>query len=336
MSNIDIRKLFEDYLRTQSVHRAGEIHGTSGETARRLMVSSGYKLLRSKWTKEEDRLVLSLSKTKTAKEIGSVLGRSKASVDVRISRLNRGLKLPSSPNRIISCRACGKNFWSFEPETKYCSIDCSSKSDNVIKNLQRMGAKKRIFFSEKNCVTCGKPFMPTSKTPTKTHCGIKCATRDPEVNKRKISTLRANPFAIKTGYASCKRGWAEIGGKKIFFRSSWEENYAHYLQWLKGLGEIQDWDHEPDTFWFDAIKRGVRSYLPDFKVITAKGETEYHEVKGWMDSKSKTKIKRMAKYHPLVKMVIIDSNRYKALERTVSGLVPSWSKKPLVKRKRRR
>lgn len=198
-----------------------------------------------------------------------------------------------------------------------------------------MGAKKRIFFSEKNCVTCKKPFMPTSKSPNKTHCGIKCATLDPEVNKRKIATLRANSFAIKTGYTSCKRGWAEIGGKRIFFRSSWEENYARYLEWLKGLKEIQDWDHEPDTFWFDRIKRGVRSYLPDFKVITTKGETEYHEVKGWMDSKSKTKIKRMAKYHPSVKMVIIDSNRYKALERTVSGLVPKWSIKKSVKKKKR-
>lgn len=335
MLNIDVEKLFEDYLKTQSVHRAAEIHGTSGESARRLMVNSGYKLLRSKWTKKEDGLVLSLSKTKTAKEIGSILGRSKASVDVRISRLNRGLKLPNSPNKIVYCKECRKGFLSFDKNRKYCSINCTTKSDDILKNIRTTGPKKRIFFSEKNCITCGKPFMPTSKSPNKTHCGIKCATRDPEVNKRKIATLRANPFAIKTGYTSCKRGWAKIGGKKIFFRSSWEENYARYLEWLKGLKEIQDWEHEPDTFWFDGIKRGVRSYLPDFKVTTKNGEIEYHEVKGWMDSKSKTKIKRMAKYHPSVKMVIIDTNRYKSLERTVSGLVPKWSiKKPAKKKKR--
>lgn len=336
MLNIDVDKLFEDYLKTKSVHRAAKMHGTTGETARRMMVRSGYKLLRSSWSKEEEELIFKLRGKKTAREIAKILGRSKASVDQRFSQIGRGLDLKNTPNKIIACGVCGKKFWSFDSKTKHCSIDCSSKSDKVINNLKRIGSQRRIFFSERNCVTCGKPFMPTSKSPAKTHCGIKCATRDPEVNKRKITTLRANPFAIKTGYTSCKRGWAEIGGKKIFFRSSWEENYARYLEWLKGVGEIQDWEHEPDTFWFDGIKRGVRSYLPDFKVITARGETEYHEVKGWMDSKSKTKIKRMAKYHPSVKMVIIDSNRYKALERTVSGLVPKWSKKPVAKKKRRR
>lgn len=336
MLNIDVDKLFEDYLKTKSVHRAAEMHNISGETARRMMIRAGYKLLRSSWSKEEEEIIFKLRGKKTAKEIAGILGRSKASVDQRFSQIGRGLDLKNTPNRIIACGVCGKEFWSFEPETRYCSIDCSSKSDGVINNLKKMGREKRIQFSERKCLTCGKMFMPTSSAPKKSHCGPSCAMRDPEVNKRKVMSLRANPFATKTSFTFCKRGWAEIGGKKIFFRSSWEENYAHYLQWLKGLGEIQDWDHEPDTFWFDAIKRGVRSYLPDFKVITAKGETEYHEVKGWMDSKSKTKIKRMAKYHPSVKMVIIDSNRYRALERTVSGLVPNWSKKPVAKKRRRR
>src|SRR4051812_46374772 len=69
------------------------------------------------------------------------------------------------------------------------------------------------------------------------------------------------------------------------------------------------WEYEPDTFWFEKIKRGVRSYLPDF--IDMNG-TSYHEVKGWMDPKSVTKIKRMANY-PAVKLVVITGKEYKSV-----------------------
>jgi hypothetical protein len=95
-------------------------------------------------------------------------------------------------------------------------------------------------------------------------------------------------------YNRVKRGTIEIGGKTFFARSSWEANIAAYLQFLKEHNEILDWEHEPETFWFEKIKRGVRSYLPDFKVTKNDGSFYFAEVKGWMDDKSKTKIKRMA------------------------------------------
>ncbi len=49
-------------------------------------------------------------------------------------------------------------------------------------------------------------------------------------------------------------------------RSTWEMNYAHYLDWLKKKKEIKKWEYEPDTFWFKNIRRGTCSYLPDFKI----------------------------------------------------------------------
>lgn len=80
----------------------------------------------------------------------------------------------------------------------------------------------------------------------------------------------------------------------IYVRSRWEANYARYLNWLKSLGEIRDWKYEPDTFEFADIKRGTRFYTPDFKITEKNGETVYHEVKGWLDQRSATKLKRMA------------------------------------------
>jgi len=120
-----------------------------------------------------------------------------------------------------------------------------------------------------------------------------------------------------------KSGWREIKGKRYYFRSRWEFNYALYLDFLKEKEFIIDWEFEPDTFWFEQIKRGVRSYLPDFK-IHGKSGIIYHEVKGWMDDKSKTKLKRMAKYYPDVKLVVIDSKKYNEIKKNMSGILKGW------------
>lgn len=124
--------------------------------------------------------------------------------------------------------------------------------------------------------------------------------------------------------ASWKAGWREVGDKRNYFRSRWEANYARYLEWLRLAGEIADWLHEPDVFWFDGIKRGCVSYLPDFKVTERCGTVVYHEVKGWMDDRSKTKIRRMAKYHPGVTLIVVGAKQYREIERKVSALIDGW------------
>ena len=129
---------------------------------------------------------------------------------------------------------------------------------------------------------------------------------------------------MKPSPVKFKAAWHVIGGKRNYYRSGAESNYAYYLEWLKCQKQISDWEHEPHTFWFDGIKRGVVSYLPDFRVIEMSGAVVYHEVKGFMDSRSMTKIKRMAKYHPTVKLIVIDSKGYRALAKSVSSFVPGW------------
>jgi hypothetical protein len=127
--------------------------------------------------------------------------------------------------------------------------------------------------------------------------------------------------AVKFGW---KQGWREVGGKRKFFRSAWEYNYALYLEFVKCKGRIKEWEHEVETFWFDDIKRGTRSYLPDFKITENNGNFTYHEVKGFYDAKSKTKIKRMAKFYPNVKLLIIDAVWFKANSKKLKGLLPNW------------
>lgn len=71
------------------------------------------------------------------------------------------------------------------------------------------------------------------------------------------------------------------------------------------MGIIKGWEHEPKCFWFNEIKRGTRSYLPDFKVSLHDGSHYWVEVKGYFDSKSLTKIKRFRKYYPQEKLVVV-------------------------------
>lgn len=123
--------------------------------------------------------------------------------------------------------------------------------------------------------------------------------------------------------ATWKAGWREIGDRRVYFRSRWEANYARYLQWLKERGDILEWEYEPTTFWFEAIKRGVRSYKPDFRVHELNGSKPLHEVKGWMDARSKTTLKRMAKYHPQETIILVRDKDMRALSR-FAALIPDW------------
>lgn len=111
----------------------------------------------------------------------------------------------------------------------------------------------------------------------------------------------------------------------IYFRSGWEANYARYLEFLKSRKEIYKWEFEPDTFWFNEIKRGCRSYLPDFKIWDKKNSKPYYvEVKGYMDSRSKTKLKRMKKYYPDVRIDLVTKKEYTEIKDKLSRLIKNW------------
>ncbi len=120
-------------------------------------------------------------------------------------------------------------------------------------------------------------------------------------------------------------GSITIGENMFFARSSWEANCAAYFEFLKQRGDIKSWQHEPKTFWFEKIKRGVRSYLPDFFIEVNENESYFVEVKGYMDSKSLTKLRRMKIYYPAIKIEVIDGKRYNAIKKT-SYLYPDWGK----------
>lgn len=122
-------------------------------------------------------------------------------------------------------------------------------------------------------------------------------------------------------WMNIKRGYYNINGKEIFFRSKMEANYALYLNFLVKQKQYLKWEYEPDVFIFGKIKFGTRSYRPDFKIMNNDNSYEYHEVKGWMTAKSETQIKRMTKYYPEIKLVIIDHSTYRDIRRKIGKML---------------
>lgn len=128
---------------------------------------------------------------------------------------------------------------------------------------------------------------------------------------------------FKGGYSRARGGRrADLGD--VYFRSAWEANYARYLNFLVQRGEVLRWDYEPKTLTFDHIKRGTRAYIPDFRVEKPDGSHEWHEVKGWMDAKSKTRLARMARCYPDELVIVVDGNWFRTANKTLARLIPYW------------
>lgn len=155
--------------------------------------------------------------------------------------------------------------------------------------------------------------------------------RSPEETQRRSDLMVARVAAGKMRGGGYSRG---AGGRREdlagrYFRSSWEANYARLLNWMMARGELVSWEYEPKTFVFEAIRRGTRAYTPDFKVTFSDGQAEWHEVKGWLDQKSRTRLKRMAKYFPQEKIVLRDARYFAAIGRgPLPALIPHWERKP--------
>jgi len=174
-----------------------------------------------------------------------------------------------------------------------------------IENRLKLSERSKIMWADKNHIVHSKKHKENRAKKQSDHM---------------IQRLKNNP---QNQYSRVKKGKVTIDGKTFFARSRWEANVAAYLQYLKDNELIKDWEHEAQEYRFDSIKRGVMSYLPDFKITRTNGSFYLIEVKGYMDDKSKTKLNRMKKFYPDILIDLIESKRYKELENQ-SGLFKWW------------
>jgi hypothetical protein len=196
------------------------------------------------------------------------------------------------------CRTCGGML--VVPGTNYCSHACFGKQ-----------CRKEGTYVQRKCASCGNEFTAYAgaKPGQEIYCSQRCSGREAVHLKATFSRGRGG-----------KR--ADLEGQ--YFRSRWEANWARYLNWMKARGEITGWEYETETFEFSKIKRGSRFYTPDFKVTENSGAIIYHELKGWLDKKSITKLKRMKKYHPSVEVLLVQKREYDAVRKQLHSIIPGW------------
>lgn len=226
------------------------------------------------------------------------------------------------------CLWCGKHMNIYPSQQrkgkKFCSRQCLLMYVNArkVKNTKQLkrsvpGWRSHRYKGgdiETKCASCGKMFYAKRSAANKGQgrfCSQECWGRE----MAKIMRGKTHTTA---------RGGKRADLDNQYFRSSWEANWARYLNWLISIGEISKWEYEPDTYEFIEIKKGTRFYTPDFKITNKDGAIEYQEIKGYMDDRSRIKLNRMSRYYPNIKVVVIDAEQYRFISKQVKNLVPNW------------
>jgi len=295
------KEVIKAYERLQSVWKVGDELGIAGQSVHERLKKLGIKM-GNRWTVKDDEKLIKHYRSSTGKN-GELNLKDYAESVVR------------TPQFI--CRQA-KRLGLTDKHRKDGLKLCVDRSKRVIE-WYKNNEHPRGMLGKTHSQNVRKQASVRSK---KMWQEMDDETRDGYSKRASINGKKVS--AKNREKASWKCGFRIIGGKRKYYRSRWEANYARYLEWLKQRGEILKWQHEPKTFWFEGIKRGCVSYLPDFRVINKDGKEEYHEVKGWMDARSKTKIARMAKYYPSVKLIVIQKLEYTEIKNKLSRMIEGW------------
>lgn len=159
---------------------------------------------------------------------------------------------------------------------------------------------------------------------------------------RKIDELNLNPNSKRkqSTKTKTKNNKSKIGKRKdlnnLFLRSGWEANILRLLNYRN-----QKWIYEPKTFFFEGLKHGTVNYTPD---IYLPEEDIWIEVKGFLKTEDKVKIRRFKKYFPeeskklrvvvggektktaefFIKENIPIIEYYNQLNKTYKNVIPFW------------
>jgi uncharacterized Zn finger protein (UPF0148 family) len=165
------------------------------------------------------------------------------------------------------------------------------------------------------CEQCGVPlfFIPENYTMGIKVLCINCGKEKKTKKIKQIKTAAAN-------YAKTKKGIRKDIHPTYMFRSATEANVARILQYIGA-----SWTFEERSFTFNEYKNGPFVYIMDFQINKIDHRKEnpgfkegFLEVKGWMNSASRQKLRRLKKNFPeeakKTMVVIYDKYRKKDIE----------------------
>ena len=305
--HLSIAMIIEAYDKYGSVWKAGEELGVDGRAISLRLKEVGHNTRAAQYFSDaEKEKISSLYKnsdfeTFDLEKIARELGRSKIAVCRIAGVLGLTIQGRSTKKVVAAGRAGGIGKWSKRPHPR--GALGMVHTNETIEAVSR--AAKRMW---------------------STHKTFEIGLMSPEARDKrsKMMSERAVNRPARSAYSRCKAGYRDDLGE-IYFRSSWEANYARYLNLLQRMRIVEKWEYEPKTFWFDGVRRGTMSYRPDF-CVTYRNEkvSEYVEIKGWVLPKDRTKWKRMAQYHPDIKLVVVGKKQYRNIERKWSSALPGW------------
>lgn len=295
------------YDRLGSVWAVADELGISGQTVSRRMKAAGHPV-NKRWITDAERSRIEQFYRETPPEVFDLdnlveeIGRTKAVISREAARMGLTTYVrPLTASQAERAKIAQAGKWSRNPHPRGMA-----GKKHTPETLARVGEASKRNWSTWKTFGIG-PGSPEGIAARRAH----------------LTTIRGlvNPTNV---YSRCRSGRrADLGD--MFFRSSWEANYARYLNLLLSMGVVAEWAYEPQKFRFEGIKSGTTNYTPDFRVVY-KGDTtpEFVELKGFTTPKDRTKWRRMKKYHPGIRLTVITSKEYYALARKWSSSIPNW------------
>lgn len=106
---------------------------------------------------------------------------------------------------------------------------------------------------------------------------------------------------VKPGYYDAELRPCTKGNGVYYFQSKGDLECARGLELQRKAGLILKWEYQPAAWDFlkraDKILRAHTQYRPDFIVYTDR-KTYWIEVKGYLNARGRTVLKRAVKYYP--------------------------------------
>ena len=129
-----------------------------------------------------------------------------------------------------------------------------------------------------------------------------------KANKTKIKNYKiVNPYGSNCKTYSKGKSGIRNDLNNQYFRSSWEANFARYLNYLN-----IEWKYEIKRFIFKEEIRGCLSYTPDFYLPKY---DIWVEIKGWMTNNAILRLNNFKTYYPeeFNKLILVDEQKYNVL-----------------------
>ena len=292
MKKVSDESLIDSYSQTGNIWKTAEELGLCGQTVHQRLSNLGVIRKINYWTQEDDEVLkdkyLTYKMSNKLNELATQLGRTKQFI----------------------CRKA-KKLGLTDPKEKHIATEVRKILSIKTKRWIQEKGHPRGMLGKKHTTEVKKHLSLASKRMWSNPLSYV----NSDENRQRLSDNlheRKMKGTVKV-YSNRGKHIIKIRGTILSFSSSWEKEIAIRLESLKIEGTIKDWAYEAKHFDFPDIKRGMRSYCPDFEVTLCDGSFLYIEVKGWKMNTSMKRIAMFRERYPNVKYYIIDEYEYRKI-----------------------